>query len=157
MKKKPKKSLLKRLSSIDDIKANFVFTRDLLKNKSKVSKKERIKEDFNSALRRLSIMPENEESHLTKVYSKLKVTFFSYFISSICVSILTTYQIIEGINLGYLYYASYLIGAALLMKSFESSFRCYQIRIRELGGLSNFFKKPKEWYPVKYNYSRKDN
>lgn len=147
-----KKGLLKRLSSIDDIKDNFLFTKSLIKNQSKEVKKKYIKEDFESALRRLSIPKENEESHLTSVYYKLKVTFFSYAISSIIILFLSAYQSINSPEVGYLYYAAYLITVALVIKAVECAFRCYQVRIRMLGGLSKFLTSPKEWYPVKYVY-----
>jgi hypothetical protein len=152
MKKNKKKGLLKRLSSIDDIKDNFILTKNLIKEKSKASKTKFIKESFSDALRRLSITKENEETHLTRVYKQLKITFFSYLISSMLVTVLTTYQLYFGVELGYLFYAAYLISLALFIKSVECAFRCSQIRIRELGGLTNFLLSAKQWYPKKYIY-----
>ena len=152
MKRKNKKGLFKRLSSIDDIKENFILTKNLLKNKSKENKKTYVKESFEQALQRLSIRKDDEESKLTSVYNKLKLEFFSYFTSSFLIFLLTTYQIMTMDNVGYIYYASYLISTALFIMALGKSLRCYQIRKRELGGLKIFLTKPKEWYPKKYIY-----
>ena len=157
MKKSKKKGLLKRLSSIDDIKNNFILTKNLIKNKSKVSKTKHIKETFEEALRRHSIKKEDEEKHFTGLYYRLKITFFAFLMTSLIVCSFTSFQLYTNIDIGYLFYGSYLISAALLIKSTEQSFRCYQLRIRTLGGLFVFLKSPKEWYPKKYIYKELNN
>jgi len=60
--KERKKSLIRRLSSYDDIKNNFLLTKNLLKREKKEVKKDNIKETFSDALLRLGIKPENEEN-----------------------------------------------------------------------------------------------
>ena len=150
--KKKKKGLLRRLSGFDDIKNNFIFTKNIITQKSKKEKKHQIKETFEEALRRHSIKKENEEKHLTKKYLFQKITFFSYIISSIITSASITFQLYQEHSLGLIYYSLYFLSLALFIKCIESAFRCYQIRIRKLGGLKNFLKSPKQWYPKKYIY-----
>jgi hypothetical protein len=152
--KKKKKGLLRRLSSFDDIRDNFNITKDLVSSQSKTNKKEKIVETFNDALKRFNITDSNEESHLTKTYKSLKVTVISSFVTSLVVFAITTNNILSSNNYGFVIYFFYLAGLAILLQSFKSAFRCYQIRERALGGLSIFFKKPKEWYPKKYIYKK---
>lgn len=153
--KERKKSLIRRLSSYDDIKNNFLLTKSLLKRENKEVKKESIKESFSDALSRLGVKPENEEEHLNKVYKSLKITsIISFFMFLILFSIIS-YQVFIG-NGGIIIYAFYFIALTIFLKSFESAFRCFQIRKKELLGIKHYIKKPKEWYPKSFIYKKEE-
>lgn len=153
--KERKKSLIRRLSSYDDIKNNFLLTKSLLKREKKEVKKESIKETFSDALLRLGIEPENEEKHLNKVYKSLKITSIVSLLLFIVLTFVISYQIFIG-NGGIIIYAFYFIALTIFLKSFESSFRCFQIRKKELLGITNYIKNPKEWYPKHFVYKKEE-
>jgi hypothetical protein len=151
--KERKKSLLRRLSSYDDIKDNFIFTKKVMREERKNIRKERIKETFEDALLRLGVKPENEEDHLNKVYKSLKITSIISFILSILVFCIVTNNIISE-NGGLIIYAFYFISLTVFTKAIETAFRCYQIRRKELVNIKEYFKNPKEWYPKSFNYKQ---
>ena len=151
---KKKKGLLRRLSNFDDIRDNFKITKEIINNEKKKNKKEYIKETFEDALNRLNISKEDEADHLRKVYRGQKLTSLTSFFTSIIVFIITTVRIFSEVDHGYFIYIFYLVGLALLLKSFECAFRSYQIRVRKLGGLKEFALMPKEWYPKKYIHKK---
>ena len=153
--KERKKSLIRRLSSYDDIKNNFLLKKNLLKREKKEVKKDNIKETFSDALLRLGIKPENEEEHLNKVYKSLKVTSIISFIMFVILTSVISYQIFIG-NGGVIIYAFYFIALTIFLKSFESAFRCFQIRKRELLNIKEYIKAPKEWYPKSFIYKKEE-
>lgn len=151
--KERKKSLLRRLSSYDDIKNNFILTKNILKEEKKNIKKETIKETFEEALSRHGVKPEHEENHINKVYKNLKITFNISFLMSMVVFFLVTYNILNADG-GLIIYAFYFIAFTILTKAIESAFRCFQIRNKELLNIKEYLKNPKEWYPKKYIYKK---
>lgn len=153
--KERKKSLIRRLSSYDDIKDNFLLTKSLLKRENKEIKKERVKESFSDALSRLGIKPENEEKHLNKVYRSLKITSIISFIMFLILTTIISYQVLMG-NGGIIIFAFYFIAFTIFLKSFESAFRCFQIRKKELLNIKHYLKNPKEWYPKSFVYKKEE-
>lgn len=151
--KERKKSLIRKLSSYDDIKNNFLLTKSLLKKENKEAKKGSITESFSDALSRLGIKPENEEEHLNKVYKSLKITSIISFIMFVILTSVISYQIFIG-NGGIIIYAFYFIALTIFLKSFESAFRCFQIRQKELLSIKHYIKYPKEWYPKSFIYKK---
>ena len=151
--KERKKGLLRRLSSYDDIKSNFILTKNVLKEEKKNLKKEAIKETFEDALKRHGVKSEHQEKHLNKVYKNLKLTSIISFIMSFIVFYLVTYNILKT-DTGFILYAFYFIAFTILLKSIESAFRCFQIREKRLLNISEYLKNPKEWYPRKFIYKK---
>lgn len=149
--KKVKKGFFRKLTSIDEIKSSISFSVGMFSNLKEQRKKEYIVETFDDALQRLGVKKEKEQEHLEFVYKNLKLKSLIYFSFSILTTILNTINILNG-NKNILVFGFYLFVLILLLFSFNSAFRCYQIRERKLGGLKNFFLSIKEWFPKKYNY-----
>lgn len=149
--KKEKKSFLRKLTSIDEIKSSVILSVKMFSNLKEQRKKEYIIETFEEALIRLGIKKEKEKEHLEKIYNNFKLKTLIYLFFSIATLLLNTVNILSG-NKNMVVWGFYTFVLVLVLFAFNSAFRCYQIRERKLGGLKNFFLSFKEWYPKKYNY-----
>lgn len=149
--KKEKKSFLRKLTSIDEIKSSISLSVKMFSNLKEQRKKEYIVETFDEALNRLGIKKDKEEEHLQKVYNSFKLKTLIYLFFSIATALLNTMNILTG-NKNIVVFGFYTFVLVLVLFSFNSAFRCYQIRERKLGGLKIFFLSFKEWYPKKYTY-----
>jgi len=154
--KKEKKGFLRKLSSIDEIKSSISLSINMFKNLKESRKKEYIIETFEEALNRLGINKDKEQEQLEFVYKNFKFKTITYFLFSLFAFLLNTFNILNG-NQNILTYGFYFFVVILLLFSFNSSFRCYQIRKRKLGGLKDFCLSIKEWIPKKYNYKESLN
>lgn len=149
MKNKKKKSLLRRLSSYDDIKNTFLITKNVIEKEKKELKKEQISETFEEALLRFGITEENKNSKLNNIYKKIRLESILMCLFGFLTLTLTTYNLINNPDFLILY-AFYIISLTMFMKSFYSSYRCFQIRKESLEPLKEYLKKPKEWIPKKH-------
>jgi hypothetical protein len=147
MAKKEKHGLFYKLAGISTIKMSFEHTRDMLKSATAKNPNDRINETFDEALERHGIPVNEREGHIIKIYKNMKLSFlimFAAIIGFICIGVIN--NLIHGNIIPALLYAS--LTFAFITVAANNSFRCYQMRKKELGGLSNWLRSPKEWYPV---------
>ena len=147
MAKKEKHGLFYKLAGISTIKMSFEHTRDMLKSATAKNPNDRINETFDEALERHGIPVNEREGHIIKIYKNMKLSFFFILVAIIgFISIGVVKNLIHGNMIPALLYAS--LTFAFLTVAANNSFRCYQMRQKELGGLSNWLRSPKEWFPV---------
>jgi aminoglycoside phosphotransferase family enzyme len=147
MAKKEKHGLFYKLAGISTIKMSFEHTRDMLKSATAKNPNDRINETFDEALERHGIPVNEREGHIIKIYKNMKLSFlimFAAIILFICLGVVN--NIINGNIIPAFLYAS--LTFAFITVAANNSFRCYQMRKKELGGLSNWLRSPKEWFPV---------
>ena len=146
-----KKGLFNKLVGWSYIKSSLSEATNLIKSERKT---DYIVESFDEALERLGITTDDE------IYEKMKKNYNGRRISSIImlsVSIMVFIQLIYNItfNFNTVGYISILIQTlaftALFLIGLYDSFRCYQIRVRKLGGLNIFLKSIKNIYPISFN------
>ena len=147
MAKKEKHGLFYKLAGISTIKMSFEHTRDMLKSATAKNPNDRINETFDEALERHGIPVNEREGHIIKIYKNMKLSFLIMLVAIIgFISIGVVKNLIHGNMIPALLYAS--LTFAFLTVAANNSFRCYQMRQKELGGLSNWLRSPKEWFPV---------
>ena len=147
MAKKEKHGLFYKLAGISTIKMSFEHTRDMLKSATAKNPNDRINETFDEALERHGIPVNEREGHIIKIYKNMKLSFlimFAAIILFICLGVVN--NIINGNIIPAFLYTS--LTFAFITVAANNSFRCYQMRKKELGGLSNWLRSPKEWFPV---------
>jgi hypothetical protein len=150
MAKKQKHGLFYKLAGISTIKMSFEHTRDMLKSATSKNPNDKINETFDEALDRHGIPVNEREGHVVKIYKNMKVSFLIMLmaiIGFICVGIIG--NLINGHIVPAFLYAS--LTFAFVTVAANNSFRCYQMRKRELGGLSTWLRSPKEWFPTSLN------
>lgn len=150
MAKKEKHGLFYKLAGISTIKMSFEHTKDMLKSATAKNPNDRINETFDEALERHGIPVNERDGHISKIYKNMKVSFlimFAAIVGFICVGIIN--NLIHGNFIPALLYTS--LTFAFITVAANNSFRCYQMRKKELGGLSNWLKSPKEWFPTSLN------
>ena len=146
-KNKEKHGLFYKLAGMRTMKFGFEHTKDMLKSLKVKNSNEYIEESFDEALDRLGIPDENKETHLINIYKNMKLSFI--ILSCAVVLFIIIGVIVNLIQANYLSAFLYLsITVAFLSVVFNNSFRCFQIRRKQLGGLKEWIKTPKEWYPV---------
>lgn len=147
-KEKKKHGLLYKLAGAGTIKMGFEHTKDMLKSlKSESENNNYISETYDEALDRLGIPVEKRDSHVISIYQNLKISFIilsTAAIAFICSGFI--YNLILGNILPSLLYLC--VSLAFLSVAMNNSFRCFQIRRKQLGGLKEWAKQPKEWYPI---------
>lgn len=145
------KSLASKLIGWSYIKGSLLETKNLL---STEKKENYIVETFDEALERLDITSDEE------IYYAMKKNYRGRMFSSyvmITASLLVLAQLVYNLtfHLGNLNIISVLVQSlaftALLLMGIHDSFRCYQIRVRELGGLGRYFKSLKNIYPTRFS------
>ena len=147
MAKKEKHGLFYKLAGISTIKMSFEHTKDMLKSATATNPNDRITETFDEALERHGIPVNEREGHIIKIYKNMKLSFLIMLVAIIgFISIGVVKNLIHGNMIPALLYAS--LTFAFLTVAANNSFRCYQMRQKELGGLSNWLRSPKEWFPV---------
>lgn len=157
MAKKEKKGLVYKLLGMSTLKMGFEHTKDMLKSATHKDPNNYINETFDEAFERLGIPPEKRDQHAINVYKTLKISFI---IMTTAVLIFLIFGVARNF-----YYGNHLSAFLYISLSFaflsviaNNSFRCFQIRRRELGGLKDWFRNPKEWYPYALkNYWNKTN
>lgn len=146
-KKEKKHGLFYKLAGISTIKMSFEHTRDMLKSATAKNPNDRITETFDEALARHGIPVNEREGHIIKIYKNMKISFLIMLAAIICfLSVGVLGNIIKGNIVPALLYAS--LTFAFITVAANNSFRCFQMRKKELGGLSNWLKTPKEWFPT---------
>lgn len=147
MAKKEKHGLFYKLAGLSTIKMSFEHTKDMLKSATAKNPNDRINETFDEALERHGIPVNERAGHIIKIYKNMRVSFlimFAAIIGFVLIGVLN--NLIQGRLVPALLYAS--LTFAFLMVAANNSFRCYQMRKKELGGLSNWLRSPKEWFPT---------
>lgn len=147
MAKKEKHGLFYKLAGISTIKMSFEHTKDMLKSATAKNPNDRINETFDEALERHGVPVNEREGHIIKIYKNMKLSFLimlAAIIGFIFVGVIN--NLMHGNIIPAFLYAS--LTFAFLTVAANNSFRCYQMRKKELGGLSNWLRSPKEWFPV---------
>lgn len=141
-----KEGLFSKLVGMRTLRMGFDHTKDMLKSLKQKDPNLYIKETFDEALDRLDIPLENREAHLINVYKNLKLSFIMLLVMSLLFLVVgVSINFYNGNILAALSYSSLVFAFVSVMAN--NSFRCYQIRIRELGGVKSWLKNYKEWYP----------
>lgn len=146
MAKKEKKGLMYKLLGLGTIKMGFTHTMDLIRSTTVRDPNNYINESFDEALERHGIPPEKRTQHLINVYKNLKISFVML---SIALIVFFAFGIVRNIMHDNLLSAFLYLSLSFAFASVvaNNSFRCFQIRKRELGGLKTWLRSPKEWYP----------
>lgn len=145
--KEKKHGLFYKLAGISTIKMSFEHTRDMLKSATAKNPNDRINETFDEALERHGIPVNEREGHVIKIYKNMKISFVIMLAAILCfISIGVIGNLINGNIVPAVLYAS--LTFAFVTVAANNSFRCYQMRKKELGGLSNWLRSPKEWFPA---------
>lgn len=156
--KKQKKGLLYQISGAKHINNAFGVTKDMLKGLTTKKAESYQAETVESALERFNIPKTEWTTHLLKVYKTFQLSFFILGTASIIFFIFGVVgNFMHSHIMGGLLYLAILF--AVFSVILNNSFRCYQIRryleknVNALGGLNEFLKAPKEWFPksVKIN------
>lgn len=143
---KKKEGLLSKLVGMRTLRLGLDQTKEMIGSLNQRDPNTYIKESFEEALDRLDIPLEKRDMHLINIYKNLKISFLMLLVMSLLfffVGVLSNFK--SGNVLAALSYSSLIF--AFLSVMANNSFRCFQIRYRELGGIKKWFKNPKEWYP----------
>jgi hypothetical protein len=146
-KNKEKHGLFYKLAGVRTMKFGFEHTKDMLKSLKYRNPNDYIDESFDEALDRLGVPEENKAMHLINIYKNMKVSFIILgfaVIFFLCIGVAG--NLIKANYLSSFLYLS--ITVAFLSVIANNSFRCFQIRRKQLGGLKEWASTPKEWYPV---------
>lgn len=144
---KEKEGLFSKLVGLRTIKMGFEHTGEMLKTLKNKDPNLYIKETFDEALERHGIPVEKREAHLINIYKNLKISFIMLLFMSVLFFVIGVFRsFYDGNLLAGLAYSSLIFAFITVMAN--NSFRCYQIRNKELGGLNNWLRNYKEWYPM---------
>jgi hypothetical protein len=144
---KEKEGLFSKLVGLRTIKMGFEQTGELVKSLSAKDPNLYLKETFDEALERHGIPVEKRDAHLINIYKNLKLSFLMLLSMVILFSVIGAGKsFYTGNLLAGVAYSSLIFAFITVMAN--NSFRCYQIRNKELGGLSNWLRNYKEWYPM---------
>lgn len=157
--KQEKKGLFYQMSGAKHISSAFGVTKDMLQGIRTKKASDYQSETIESALERFNIPKTEMKTHLLKVYKNFQLSFFILGTASIFFFLMGIVgNFYNGqIGSGILYIA---ILFAVFSVILNNSFRCYQVRrylengINELGGLNEFFRSPKEWFPRKIKINK---
>lgn len=146
MAKKEKHGLFYKLAGVGTMKTTFNHTKDMVKSVTKKDPNDYIKETYEEALNRHGIPVEERDAYVAQIYKNLKITFI-IMMGAVCLFII--FGIIMNLIKGNIIPAFLYLSLCFAFTSVaaNNSLRCFQIRRKELGGLSEWFKSPKNWYP----------
>jgi hypothetical protein len=121
---------------LSGVKNNFVYAKNIIK--SSLSRSDNyITETFDEALERIGVDEDDVEKHLDKVYSKIRN---EYFLFLLIFALAFLYLIIEFVSFSSLAKLSMPIFMLIIFVMIvEKTFRCYQIRKKELVSFRDFF------------------
>lgn len=148
--KNKNKNLVSRLFGFSYIKGSLNETKNLIKSESK---DKYLVETFEDALERHNLITDSEiYAHLKTNYNNRRVTSIIMIIASFAVIGQLIYNtILHPSNASYLSTLIQILAfTALFLIGIYESFRCYQIRVKKLGGLASFFKSFKNIYPSSF-------
>lgn len=151
-----KEGLFAKLIGLRTMRLGFSHTKEMLKSLNERDPNLYIKETFEEALDRLEIPLEKRNSHLINIYKNLKISFLMLLVMSflfLFIGVINNFY--NGNLLAALSYSSLIF--AFLSVMANNSFRCFQIRHRELGGIKKWLKNYKEWYPISLGNSWNKN
>tara|TARA_B100001245_G_C22622824_1_gene307178 strand:+ start:121 stop:567 length:447 start_codon:yes stop_codon:yes gene_type:complete len=134
---------------IDSVKNSLSMIKEAVSNEKNNVHKDSIKETFEEALDRLDIKEEDREEYLKDKHNKIRVSSHINYIFSILLIIgfiiisfdKKEYFLVDFFPLLFSFY--------FLMQGFICAFRCYQIELRELVGLSKFLRNSNKWIAKK--------
>jgi hypothetical protein len=157
--KKEKKGLFYQMSGAKHINSAFGVTKDMVQGLRSKKAQNYQSETIESALERFNIPKTEWTTHLLKFYNNYKLSFIILSTASVLFFVLGVLgNFMHGhIGSGILYIA---ILFAVISVILNNSFRCYQVRrylengVNELGGLNEFFRSPKEWFPRKIKLNK---
>lgn len=145
------KNLASKLIGWSYIKGSLVETKNLLKSERKENY---LVETFDEALERLDITSD-DEIHLamSRNYKGRMISSYIMITASILVLAQLIYNItVHTSNISYIsILIQFLAFTALFLMGSYDSFRCYQIRVRKLGGLNEYVKSIKNLYPTRFS------
>lgn len=142
-----KDGLFSKLLGLRTIKMGLDQTGEMLKNLKSKDPNLYIKETLEEALDRHGIAVEDRDSHLINIYKNLKISFLMLLFMCFLFMFVGVFRnFYMGNLLAAIAYLSLIFAFLTVMAN--NSFRCYQIRKRELGGVKEWLKNYKEWYPV---------
>lgn len=143
----------RRYFVVDDIKQNAGFIRGLFSN---IFSSERVvhNETFEDAVNRLNL----GKADIDQSYARHQLIALCNGGIAALITLYLLYSLISADNFFDVFYCIAAVGPLVLFLSiaFRASFRCWQIRQKRLGGLSEFIKNHKEWWPRSYGQSARE-